>query len=172
MFDYYLDLSSTNSGVVLVGEKVIYITSWNFSKFKKKSKIKVEWQIEKMRYISTYINDFIKKYPPKSFTAEGIFIKKEFLASSETLMKVHGMVIEKFINYPIKYIPPTNIKKNITGKGNASKELIRQNICKKLNIQGINYDEADALALMLTDKNLSDFQSLEKQIIYLEEKND
>lgn len=111
MFDYYLDLSSTNSGVVLVGEKVIYITSWNFSKFKKKSKIKVEWQIEKMRYISTYINDFIKKYPPKSFTAEGIFIKKEFLASSETLMKVHGMVIEKFINYPIKYIPPANIKK-------------------------------------------------------------
>lgn len=133
MFDYYLDLSSTNSGVVLVGEKVIYITSWNFSKF---------------------------------------IIKKEFLASSETLMKVHGMVIEKFINYPIKYIPPANIKKNITGKGNASKELVRQNICKKLNIQGINYDEADALALMLTDKNLSEFQSLEKQIIYLEEKND
>ena len=56
MFDYYLDLSSANSGVVLVGEKVIYITSWNFSKFKKKSKIKVEWQI--LRFVQNGITAF------------------------------------------------------------------------------------------------------------------
>ena len=37
MFDYYLDLSSSNTGVVLVSKNInepIIITSWDFSKIK------------------------------------------------------------------------------------------------------------------------------------------
>lgn len=151
LFDYYVDLSSTNAGVVLVNGNDVIVTSWNFSKFKKKSKIKTEWQLEKLKYISWYIHSFVDKYPPKSLTMEGIFINRNFVASSETLMKLHGLLIEIFIDFPISYVAPASIKKNITGKGNSNKEDVKKTVCKLLNLElnVLNMDESDALALMI-----------------------
>ena len=55
MFDYYLDLSSSNTGVVLVSKNInepIIITSWDFSK------IKINKELEKIEERTKY---FIKE---------------------------------------------------------------------------------------------------------------
>ena len=64
MFDYYLDLSSSNTGVVLVSKNInepIIITSWDFSKIKINKKLeKSQKQTKKLQYIGKFLKEFEK----------------------------------------------------------------------------------------------------------------
>lgn len=155
MFDYYLDLSSSNTGVVLVNNKTdepIIVTSWDFSKIKiDKNLEKSQKQTKKLQYIGDFLRQFEEKYPPRNIYLEGIFVQSQFRNSSEVLLKLHGVLMGTFYNKNILYTPPAVIKKAITGKGNAKKEIVQDYIKNILNCPIRNSDEADALALMLTN---------------------
>lgn len=64
MFDYYLDLSSSNTGVVLVSKNInepIIITSWDFSKIKINKELeKSQKQTKKLQYIGKFLKEFEK----------------------------------------------------------------------------------------------------------------
>lgn len=55
----------------------------------------------------------------------------------------------KFPSTTIKSIPPGTLKKFITGKGNAKKDLILLNVYKKFGIEFNNSDLADAFSLAM-----------------------
>lgn len=155
MFDYYLDLSSSNTGVVLVNNEAdepIIVTSWDFSKIKIDKELeKSQKQTRKLQYIGKFLKDFEKKYPANNIYLEGIFVQPHFRNSSEVLLKLHGVLLGTFYNKTILYTPPAVIKKVVTGKGNAKKDIVQDNVKKILNCPIRNSDEADALALMLTN---------------------
>lgn len=50
--------------------------------------------------------------------------------------------------FPIVDIPPSNLKKFATGKGNASKDLVLVEAVKRLGYEGASNDEADALWML------------------------
>lgn len=155
MYDYYIDLSSTNSGIVLVKNDTAYVTSWPFV-YKSSQKIdKYHRHIYKLKYISDYIHSFMDKYPPNEIYIEGPFIKKSFLASSEVLLKLHGIIIEIFREHEIHMAPPKTIKKTVTGNGNASKDDVFSKISEILHFTPNNFDESDALALMIYFHHIS-----------------
>jgi Holliday junction resolvasome RuvABC endonuclease subunit len=52
---------------------------------------------------------------------------------------------DRGINFTI--ITPTMVKKHITGKGNANKEIIMMTVLKKFGIETTNNNEADAICL-------------------------
>lgn len=53
----------------------------------------------------------------------------------------------KFPSTVVKSIPPGTLKKFITGKGNAKKDLVLLNVYKKFGIEFDNSDLADAFGL-------------------------
>ena len=149
-WNYYLDPSTTNTGIVLESTttKKLLIFSLDFSK------IKIDKDIDKsnhfnakLKQIYPIFQQLIQEFPPSSIYMEGIFIQPKFFTSSSVLLKFHGFLSTIFINYPIYYHPPKQIKKRITGNGNASKEEVKDKLEEKYQIQFKNNDQSDAFAI-------------------------
>ena len=156
-YNYYIDASTTRMGIVLedIENHELIITDLNFSKFHcKKDEPHMKRQIEKFRYISDRLNEFIEKWPTgEKIVLEGIFLNSFHKNSSEILLKLHGFLINKFLDKELVFIPPAHIKKTITGKGNAKKEEVLLNIQKQAgSIEFYNNDQSDAFAVFLTHK--------------------
>jgi len=151
-WDYYIDASTRNMGLVLCSDerKQIIITSLNFSKFKPQDKdlpVANRQQL-KLRYIYQQLLKFIETYPPdKSVTLEGIYVQAKYKNSSEMLLKLHGLLIPLFNEQEFCYIPPATIKKTITGNGAAKKDAVQQTLVTLYDIHFANEDESDAFAL-------------------------
>lgn len=165
-YNYYIDLSSSNTGVVLVNNDNAFVTSWKFNYKPHKDVDKYHQHIYKLKYISQYIHEFIKRYPPQEIFIEGPFIQTRFLASSEILLKLHGLIIEIFKDYEIHQVAPKTIKKIITGNGNATKDEVFEVIKKTFNFTPNNKDESDALAVMLYFYRISQ-KSLPQKIQFI-----
>lgn len=50
----------------------------------------------------------------------------------------------------LEILSPSQIKKVMTGKGNAKKDKVREAVNKKFNLQVESEDEADAIAIGFT----------------------
>lgn len=156
-YNYYIDASTTRMGIVLEDkeDQILFITDLPFTKFKyNKDESHMKKQVDKFRYISDRLNDFIEKWPMgDKIVLEGIFLNPSRRNSSEVLLKLHGFLMHKFLDKELFYISPAHIKKTITGKGNASKDQVLDRILK-LNdhIQFYNNDQSDAFAIFLTYK--------------------
>lgn len=161
---YFIDLSSTNTGIVLLKtssykRKVeisdltdtdIVICSICTKKLKfSKDSTKQQRQIKKIKYIQNEFLTLFETYPPQALVVEGIFIRPQFFASSEMLIKLHGMLIAIADDHPISFIAPSVIKKFITGHGNANKEMVKSEL-NKYNFKFSSLDESDAFAIMVT----------------------
>jgi len=149
---YFIDASTANTGITMLRDdkKKVIITDLNFSKCNKYDKDlhKAEKHVEKLKQIKEMLDEFVKKYPPtETIYMEGIFVQRTFLNSSEVLLKFHGFLIMYFIEHEFKYLPPKTIKKEITGKGNATKEEVREVLEEKYQIKFKNYDESDSFAI-------------------------
>lgn len=172
-YNYYIDASTTRSGIVLEkadiqDHKEIIITDLDFHKFKsKEGQTHLERQVEKFQFIHFCLDQFIKQYPvANKIVIEGIYINPARLNSTSVLLKLHGFLMDYFIDKELIFIPPASIKKAITGSGNAKKELVQQTLAECFNIQFQNFDQSDAFALYLTEymrlKNFDDINSVEK----------
>ena len=96
-WNYFIDASTSRTGITLLREdkKKIVITSLNFSNIKTDAKLgKAERQALKFRKIKEELDKFVKKYPPATdIYMEGIFVKPQFLNSSEVSIKFHGFLM-------------------------------------------------------------------------------
>lgn len=67
----------------------------------------------------------------------------------QSLFEIGTLIRYKLWKYGWKYIevPPTSLKKFVTGKGNMKKEMMLKEVYKRWNIDCDTNDEADAVGL-------------------------
>lgn len=140
---YALDLSLNSTGVCIFT---------NDGDFVESSTIDTHAEKETKLKLKMIGNDFIKLmkvYQPSVVVIEQGFSR--FNASTQQLFRVHGIINYLFCEYEQVYYPSTMVKKTITGKGNSSKDEVREAILElNKNIKFNSYDESDAYAVGLT----------------------
>lgn len=149
-WDYFIDASTSNTGITLVSPSKIICSSVNFSKIlpKPSSYEKAEQHVEKLKGIRDILEEFTTQFPPTStLHLEGIFVQPKFLNSSEVLLKLHGFLIGYFIEHEFEYYPPSIIKQAITGKGNSAKQVVQTALANKYGVTFQDFDQSDSLAV-------------------------
>ena len=160
-----LDLSLNETGLCVL-ETISALTSVNESNPKKnkwKKFIKedlIETQIIKtfpdiiidhrLDSIVSHINDANLKYHPEIVIIEGLAFQGKGNSSAQ-LAGLHYLVRNYLIKNEVhfKIIPPTKLKKFVSGKGNAKKDLMLLNVYKKWGIDFDNHNLADAFGLAM-----------------------
>ena len=121
----YLDISSSNTGICIedTDKNTLTLTNINLQSLSKPPQMPlVDYHKIKLGIIKEEFDRLLKPYNIHSIYMEGIFIQPKFLKSSEILIKLHGFLIGYFMDKKVYYISPSEIKKAVTGKGNANKK--------------------------------------------------
>ena len=133
-----LDLSLTDTGLCR-----LYDEGHQTHSFKSKKK-----DIERLIEIKDNIYDRLYSFDIDLIVIEGYgFSSQRGHSLGELGGVVKVMLKENYPNTPILLVPPTVLKKFITGKGNGDKSLMLLHIYKKYNVEFSNHNEADAFAL-------------------------
>jgi len=146
-----LDLSLTSSGIAVIaiteGQPIILEAS-HIPTLSKHSHGHRLWQI------SDEIERYFKAYSPEHVVREKGFSR--FPAVTQALFKVVGCsdMVAHIYGHTVAEIPPTTVKKAITGSGKASKDEDAAEDMRVLRIQDADYfatdDESDAAAVGIT----------------------
>lgn len=143
---YYigLDISMTATGLVVLNEKKEAVLETCI-----KSKPQRDW-FARMRGIITQLQQEHKKYMPAIYFVEGYAFgahgKVFDIAELSGTIKYHIAQIWT-PSCTIIQIPPTALKKFITGKGNAPKDMMLKEVYKKYGKDYDNDNIADAYGL-------------------------
>ena len=139
-YTYALDLSLNSTGVCIFT---------NDGHFVKKTTIDTHSEKETRLKLSIIGKEFIrlmKEYKPKIVIMEQGFTL--FNASTQAVFRVHGVTNYLFCKYEQVYYPASTVKKVVGGKGNMSKEEVKNAILKKYpKMKFNNFDESDAFAV-------------------------
>lgn len=166
----FLDVSSSNTGVVIFNEKTkkVSLDSINLKELKKPQQMElVDFQKIKIGLIKEYFDKLKQRYIIESVYLEGIFIQPKFLKSSEILLKLHGFLMGYFIDTPQYFLSPSSIKKEITGKGNAKKEEVRMKLEEIYGDIFKNDDISDAFALFICFNGIKEYIIKEESYVEL-----
>ena len=143
-----IDQSITNTGIVFLNSPD------NYKSFLVKGK--GSKSLDKIIYITRIINDLITKVKSSDTPVECIVLEGGSYDSPGKLFslgQISGALISILcLSFPqarLIEVPPSSLKKFISGYGNASKETVMKAINKKYNIMFKNDNEADAYALAL-----------------------
>lgn len=106
--------------------------------------------MERVEFIISRIKTLIFEHNIKEVIIEGYSFGSRGRALFQ-LGELGGVIrYELFkLGIEIKEIPPTSLKKFITGKGNAKKEEVLEGVNKKTNLNLKDHNQADAVALLL-----------------------
>lgn len=108
---------------------------------------------EKLHFLHKSLREIIIKYQPSYLSLEDIFLGKN-PRSAFVLGHVRGVCLQLAIqeNLKIGEYAARNVKKTITGRGNASKDQVKAMVHHLLNIKADAelFDATDALAIALT----------------------
>ena len=139
-----LDLSLNSTGVCF--KKI----DSNYESFTIKSK-KISDHMDKIIHLKRKIFHFIKMKEPDIVFVEGQSYGSRG-RSTLSIAQLHGVIMYFLKVRKIKFvlIPPTTVKKFITGKGNSKKSLVMKSLYKKYRIDLDDEDEADATAVLIT----------------------
>ena len=137
-----LDLSLTSSGLVILAEDCSILSQKLISSPTKES---IEYRIS---YIASQIFSEIKQYEPHIICIEGL----SFSSSGRAGLDLAGLnfyIRICLFNESEKFyvIPPTVLKKFVTGSGKAKKELMLLKVYKKFGVEFGSSDLADAYCL-------------------------
>ncbi len=138
-----VDLSLSNTGVAIfdLNENIV-----NISSISTDSK---EEHPKRIRKIVDEILDLANKFKPMVIVLEKGFFR--FAASSAALNRVQGAIMYVLHNYDMVFYSPSTIKKAVSGKGNSSKEIVKESVLKKYpDLTLNNLDESDACAIGMT----------------------
>jgi crossover junction endodeoxyribonuclease RuvC len=135
-----IDLSLTGTGIVLIDSEG-KITKQNLIETSPKTKIEL-----RIAEIASAIHDVI--HPGDALCMEGL----AFGARGQSMLELAGLHYHIRITLterelPFRVIPPTTLKKFITGKGNAKKEQMLLQVYKRFGIEFDNNNLADAYGL-------------------------
>ena len=112
------------------------------------------FSINKYSLIYNEVNELIHDYKPDCVVIESQFLGIN-VQSLIKLSRIQGIIILAAINNDIKIkeYSPTEIKKHITGIGNASKIMVSQVLQSifKINFKKTKHDATDALAIAYTE---------------------
>jgi len=139
-----IDPSLTGTGVVIIGEDLEIIEQKLIS-----TKLKdQEYDIEiRMKYIVTEM-EFIKKYNSKVVCIEGLSFNSKGQKAAELFglaYLIRMWMLENDILF--KEVPPTVLKKFITGKGQCQKDLMLLKTYKKFGIEFSDNNLCDAYGM-------------------------
>ncbi|MCM8772067.1 MAG: crossover junction endodeoxyribonuclease RuvC [Candidatus Omnitrophica bacterium] len=103
---------------------------------------------EKIEFILKNFKKILEKYLPDIVSIEEVYVAKNVKTALNMGILVGG-IISVILSYNIKFflIPPSEIKKMITGKGSATKEQVKfmvENLTNFYNFK--NFEETDATA--------------------------
>lgn len=145
------DPGSRFFGIALIekkGNKIIYLHSEVIRLKEQQFILRLKSLWEKLE--NFFLENGIKSGTEISAAIEDGFIGKN-IKSADTLSKIRGFVIASFIsrNIEFKTYSPREIKKALTGNGNADKNQIAKMVSTLLNIKTDNLkdDETDAIAI-------------------------
>ena len=141
-----LDLSLTGTGLIIIDSKANLIKEKVISS---NSKDKDEDRIQQITR-SIFKELFDCRTDIQDISIEGISYGskgKGFAELSGLFYYSQIRLKEDFPHIDIKIVPPTSLKKYISGKGNVKKELVILNVYKKFGIEFDNSDLADAYSL-------------------------
>lgn len=99
-----------------------------------------------------YIRDeILKSIPPNAeVMIEDVFIGGGKMAGASLRLSLLAGSVRSALrdkNIPFTTVPPTAVKKFITGKGQADKELIMMLVFKKYGVETTNNNEADSVVM-------------------------
>jgi len=104
---------------------------------------------ERLGAIATRLEGILSAYKPTMIALEGYSFGSKF---NHEIMYSIGTVLRYFLwqqEYNYQLIPPTTLKKFVTGKGNSKKDLMLKAVFKNWAFDTNNDNEADAYALAL-----------------------
>lgn len=140
---FALDLSLNCSGIAIFT---------NDGELMEVSSIPVDTKLttqEKLFFIAKEFGKYIAAYPPSEIAIENSFSR--FNTSTQQLYRVHGVANLLFHSWPQYYYASTEVKKEVTQKGNAKKEQVRDAISKLYpKLKFGTFDESDAIAIGIT----------------------
>lgn len=88
-------------------------------------------------------------YKPKAVILESGFYR--YIISTQQLYRVQGIASYLFADCEQFLYPPSTVKKYVTGKGNAKKELVKIFVLEKFpDLKIETDDESDAVGLIIT----------------------
>ena len=125
----FVDLSSTDTGITILDEETndVFVFDIKISDFKKVHD-KNERALLKIQDFDKKLDIALSSFNTTSVFIESPFVNKNFLNSSEMVLKMHGFILHKFKDLHFSFITPSEIKKIVSGKGNASKEEVIDSI--------------------------------------------
>lgn len=111
---------------------------------------------DRLLHIVSELEKLLDKYKPQSLSMEGVFFYKN-PKSALVLGHIRGAVLVACRRRGMTYAeyPPTVVKQSITGKGNATKDMVANMVFARLGIDrgDLPLDASDALAIALTHAN-------------------
>jgi len=136
------DLTIVDAGIILINEK----------------DVSREKNFERMLEIDNFFQDFFDKYQIKAIWMEKLFFTQFNQSNAEFIFWVRWNIILQWLRKNIKTyeFTPKELKKSITGNGNANKILVQNFIMKIYWLKNLPkyHDSADALGLCFLTKNM------------------
>ncbi len=135
----------TGYGIIeIVDSKIIYIDR---GCIKSKSNL----FFDRLKFIYLNILNILIDFKPKDLVIEKTFICKNY-SSIIRLNQIIGVIVLAAINNFISIFEysVSKIRKTIVNKGNVNKKFINKNICNLFNINELNFNITDALAVAVT----------------------
>lgn len=124
---------------------------------------------QKLHYLHTELEQVIKRYKPSAFALENIFLGKN-PKSAFILGHVRGSCLQLAFshNLDILEFAPREIKKTVTGNGNATKEILQTVVCSLLSIStNEKLDATDALGIAITYSRRQQLSEFNKRALTL-----
>lgn len=139
---YGLDLSLNSTGICIFTNDGQFVECMTIdTNDLKETKLK-------LKRIGEDFIKIIKIYEPEIIVIEQGFTL--FNSSTQAIFRVHGIANYIFSQYEQIYLPASTIKKIVGGKGNTTKEEIRDIIIKNYpDVKFKNLDESDAFSICL-----------------------
>jgi crossover junction endodeoxyribonuclease RuvC len=138
-----LDLSLCATGIIVINDKGDILEKKLIVSTPK------EENTPRLLKICLTVMDVVNRSKPDLVVLEGPAFGVSKTISIFQLGELAGMTKEKLFiqNIPFRIVPPTVLKKFITGKGNATKDIVMLKIYKKYGIEFEDNNLADAYAL-------------------------
>jgi Holliday junction resolvasome RuvABC endonuclease subunit len=137
---YAFDLSMSNTGIAIFSNdgNLVHVESVATKTEKNHS--------GKLRLIANKVLGLKEKYPVEKIIIEGCFSR--FNASTHAIYEVHGVIYYLFSEVDQILYQPMTVKKVVGGRGNMTKEEIRDVVLAKYpGWIYKNFDETDAVSV-------------------------
>lgn len=151
-----IDLSLTGTGLACLEDGILIKTQLVKSELEGKGLLD---RMSRIKKILDEISAFINQYYDATKSVETLFVTEGYSFASRAGMAFSLGELGGIIRYwmattvecdkkcSVLEVPPTQLKKFITGKGNADKNIVIKEIYKNYKVDIDNDNEADAFAL-------------------------